>query len=215
LLQWQQHSPAKSKVIVSHHSTTHVRTQSSHFRVTFIRLAHNGIWQEPTRYIRNKTSPFDDTWFQQPGLGPAHWYNFPTEYVNLPESVRCGRDNMAHAAATDVLRVKAGDEVELAFQRWEPDEWTDDMWYGCPDGRGSCHKYGQEINHPGPVLVHLGPVPEDVDVRAYDGTGEWTKIYSLGFKYRKNETLKVDWLPHNGGKAPAPRVRVSSLFSRL
>jgi hypothetical protein len=120
---------------------------------------------------------------------------------------------MAHAANTDVLRVAAGDELEFAHQRYDPEEWTDNMWYGCPEGRGSCHTYGMDINHYGPVLAHLGPVPKGVDVREYDGTGEWTKIYSLGFKYWKNETNKVDWLPYNNGKAPVPRVCI--FFSSL
>ncbi|KAF2691079.1 lytic polysaccharide monooxygenase [Lentithecium fluviatile CBS 122367] len=172
---------------------------------TFVRIAHNGIWQHPTRYIRNKTAPFNETWFNQPGLGPYHGYNFPTEYVNLPESVRCGRDNMAHAADTEVLRVAAGDEIEFAHQRYEPEEWTDDMFYGCPEGRGTCHKYGMDINHPGPVMAFLSPVPKGVDVREYGGAGEWTKIYTLGFRYRKNETLKVDWLAYNWEKTPVPR----------
>lgn len=177
-------------------------------QVSFARLAHNGVWHDPLRYIRNKTSPYNDTWFGQPGLPPEHWWTYPTEFVNKPESVRCGRNHMAHAANTEVLNVKAGDEIEYAHIRYEPYEWTDDMWYGCPDGRGSCGKYGQNINHPGPVVAHLSRVPDGMNVTEYDGSGDWTKIYSLGLEWREGIKFPVFWLAYNEEKAPVPRVRI-------
>jgi len=91
--------------------------------------------------------------------------------------------------------------------RYDPRDWTDDMWYGCSDGRGSCGKYGMDINHPGPVLAHLGKVPDGVDVTEYDGSGEWTKVYSLGFEYRNGTKWPVFWLAYNEEKTPVPRVR--------
>jgi hypothetical protein len=46
---------------------------------------------------------------------------------------------MAHASATETLKVKAGDKIEMAHQRIEPSLWEDNQWYGCPDNRGTCH----------------------------------------------------------------------------
>jgi hypothetical protein len=65
-------------------------------------------------------------------------YNFPTYSSDYPESVRCGRDHMAHAASTETLTIQAGDTLEFAWQRNEPEFWTDDEWYNCTNGRGSC-----------------------------------------------------------------------------
>jgi hypothetical protein len=117
---------------------------------------------------------------------------------------------MAHADATDILQVKAGDEIEFAHTRYEPEEWTEDMWYGCADGRGSCGPYGMDINHPGPVLAHLGKVPDGMDVKKYDGSGEWTKVYTLGFEIRNDTNFPVFWLAYNDEKTPVPRVRPPS-----
>lgn len=112
---------------------------------------------------------------------------------------------MAHAPATDVLHVNAGDEIEFAHSRHNPEDWTDDLWYNCPEGRGTC-RLGVDMPHPGPVLAHLGKVPDGVDVREYDGSGEWTKIYTLGFEYRKDQRDPIHWLAYNNNTVPVPRV---------
>lgn len=70
-------------------------------------------------------------------------YNWPTYYLDFPDSIRCGRGNMDHANATEILTVRAGDEIEIAHQRSDPSTWTDDMFYECDDDRGTCqHRPG-------------------------------------------------------------------------
>jgi hypothetical protein len=54
---------------------------------------------------------------------------------------------MNHANETEVLTVNAGDTIEIAQQRYEPSEWTDDMFYNCTDNRGTC------VHEPGAVQV--------------------------------------------------------------
>ncbi|CAG9988149.1 unnamed protein product [Clonostachys byssicola] len=174
----------------------------AHF--TFVRLAHNGEWQAPTQFIRNKTEPFEER--STPNTNNnERLYNFPTFVSDYPESVRCGRDNMAHAANTEVLRVKAGDTIEIAHTRISPSDWADNQWYDCPNGRGSCDPndpdWTMDFNHPGPLLAHLSKAPDGTDVREYDGSGEWVKIYSLGFDM--NEDGSIHWLAYNYEKLPA------------
>lgn len=55
--------------------------------------------------------------------------------------MRCGRDNLAWAEQTEVLKVKAGDTIEFAALYYSPSDWdnTDRVqWDGCPEGRGVC-----------------------------------------------------------------------------
>ncbi|KAF2791623.1 lytic polysaccharide monooxygenase [Melanomma pulvis-pyrius CBS 109.77] len=176
----------------------------AHF--TFVRIAVNDEWQAPTRYIRNKTEPYTEpsTPGQSDPFQNIRWYNFPTYASDNPNSVRCGRDNMAHAASTETLKVKAGDKIEMAHQRVEPSEWQDNQWYGCPDKRGTCHpEWLQDINHPGPLLVHLSAPPAGSDVRSYDGAGEWVKIHTLGLELNNSDpAAPVNWLPYNYEKQP-------------
>jgi hypothetical protein len=89
----------------------------------------------------NKTSPFDERTYYQSNFLYREW-NWPTYYIDYPESVRCGRGNMDHAKETEVLTVKAGDTLEIAQNRWEPREWTEGMFENCPDDRGTCHPEG-------------------------------------------------------------------------
>ncbi|KAI0166931.1 glycosyl hydrolase family 61-domain-containing protein [Hypoxylon sp. FL1284] len=172
---------------------------------SFVRIAHNGEWQEPLRFIRNKTSPFEEPQTPDTNVN-TRGYHFPTYSTDLPESARCGRDNVAHAANTEVLTVKAGDTVEFAHQRKEPYMWADDQWYDCPEGRGSCDPDApdmvMDINHPGPFLAHLSKVPEGQDVREYDGSGEWTKIWTLGLEMEEGAEEPVHWLAWNNQKLP-------------
>ncbi|KAH9908563.1 glycoside hydrolase [Xylariomycetidae sp. FL2044] len=170
---------------------------------TFARISVNGEWQEPGRYFRNKTDPFAEPATQD----EAHYtfYNNPTFPQHLPTSVRCGRDSLAHAAATEVLTVRAGDALEFAHTKFAPAEWRDEQWYGCPEGRGSCAPGStlssspfMEFPHPGPVLAHLSRVPDGlgVGVREYEGDGAWLKIYTLGYEFDGGPDRTV-WLAHN------------------
>lgn len=172
---------------------------------SFVRLAVNGEWQEPLRYIRNKTAPFEEPFTPNANYGTRYWLE-PVYASDLKESVRCGRDNMAHAANTEVLTVRAGDTMEVAHSRYEPHAWTDDQFNECPEGRGTCDIRREDrfmtINHPGPVLVHLSKVPEGRNIHEYDGSGEWVKIMTLGLDMQPNNTEPVHWLAFNYEQKP-------------
>ncbi|KAF1994663.1 hypothetical protein P154DRAFT_613009 [Amniculicola lignicola CBS 123094] len=172
---------------------------------TFVRIKKDGKWNEPLQYIRNKTSPYDELEYYNSNF-LYRFYNWPTYYIDRPESVRCGRGNMDHANATEVLTVNAGETIGIAYQRWEPYEWTDDMFYNCPDDRGTCHPkgYRQEVNHPGPLIVHLSKVPNGQDIHSYDGSGEWVKIHSLGLHDVASKDQPLNWILYNQNPAVLP-----------
>lgn len=178
----------------------------------------------------NKTYPFTEPTTPNTNVNVRNFLD-PTYPTDIPESVRCGRGTMIHGVETEVLDVFAGDTIEVAHQRNEPSEWTDAMWYNCPDGRGSCDpRYApvsnapgsqckpshilltsqgyMDINHPGPFLAHLSKVPDGQDVTTYDGSGEWTKIYTLGLELR-NAMLGIHWLSYNDQQLPG-RVSYSA-----
>lgn len=132
----------------------------TNWEVTFVRIAVNGEWQAPTpvhsvtifrfslrsrfsntNYSSNKTEPYTEP--STPGQSDPsqniRQYHFPTYLSDNPNSVRCGRDNMAHAGMTEKLKVKAGDLTEVAHQKIEPKLWADNQCYGCTDNRGTCN----------------------------------------------------------------------------
>jgi hypothetical protein len=176
-----------------------------HGHFTFVRVAHNGEWQAPFQFIRNKTAPFEE--LHTPDTSDnVRLYNYPTFSSDLSESIRCGRDNLAHAAETEVLKLKAGDELEFVTTAADPEYWltSTSRWDDCPEGRGYCGN-GIKIIHDGPVLAHLSKVPDGLDVHAYDGSGEWTKIYTKGLEILEDRPQKlVHWLPRND-ENPPPR----------
>ncbi|KAI1284704.1 glycoside hydrolase [Xylaria sp. FL0933] len=174
---------------------------------TWVRIALNGEWQEPLRYIRNKTAPYKDIAITVDFPSTLRLYNDPTWPIDRPESVRCGRDHMSHASSTDVLKVRGGDTVAFAHQLFEPFEWTTAQFLDCPEGRGTCDDKGLTMGlyHEGPVVAHLSKVPEGQDVHTYDGSGEWIKIYTIGVRARGPGDFSGTpflWLPHNDGKLP-------------
>ncbi|KNG84793.1 hypothetical protein ANOM_006703 [Aspergillus nomiae NRRL 13137] len=67
---------------------------------------------------------------------------------------RCNVGSQDFASKTDVYKVKAGDTIGFG---------TD---------------FGALIEHPGPMQVYLSKAPGDV--RDFDGSGDWFKIYELG-----------------------------------
>jgi len=85
----------------------------------------------------NKTSPFEELYTPYTNVNTREW-SFPTFLTDYTESIRCGRDHMAHAAATDILPVRPGDTIEVAHVRVGVEDWTDEIWYNCPENRGSC-----------------------------------------------------------------------------
>jgi hypothetical protein len=60
------------------------------------------------------------------------------------------------------------------------------------------------IIHPGPFLAHLSKVPDGESILTYDGSGEWTKIYTLGLDV--NDDGSLHWLASNYEETPG-RVR--------
>ncbi|KAI1429620.1 glycoside hydrolase [Xylaria sp. FL1777] len=174
---------------------------------TFIRIALNDEWQDPLRYIRNKTSPYDDIAITVDYPSTLRLYHYPTWPIDHPESVRCGRDHMSHASSTEILTVQAGDTIAFAHQLYDPFEWTIAQFIDCPQGRGTCDDKGYTMGlfHDGPVVAHLSKVPEGQDVHTYDGAGEWVKIYTIGVRTRGPDDFLGPpflWLPHNDGKLP-------------
>lgn len=193
---------------------------AAHF--SFIRIARNGVWFAPLQGVRNKTSHWTADPIPPGQNFPDRWYNHPTYARDSPDSVRCGRDTQRKGVETDVLTVHAGDEIEFAQVRGSPDEdrgWNEDMFKNCPDNRGICCTedrllggicYQVDINHDGPLYVHLSKVPDGQDVRTYDGSGDWVKVYTLGLEWRKvpwRRDERLWWIPANGGKAPSPRFK--------
>jgi hypothetical protein len=177
---------------------------------TFVRVAVNGDWQAPFQFIRNKTAPFEepDTPHNTNNTRGYHDPTFVT--TDYPNSARCGRDNMAHAADTEVLKLKAGDTVEFVVTAAEPSYWTNPAevsWNDCPEGRGFCsyQRYNgsyMTIIHDGPVVAHLSKVPSGVSVHEYDGSGDWVKIHTTGLEIRKQDAKPLFWLPHNNQFTP-------------
>ena len=68
----------------------------------------------------------------------------PTYYADTPNSVRCGRGNLDHAPDTDVLKVKAGDTIEFANANVGYEDFEDERYWNCPDGRGFCTYFGEQ-----------------------------------------------------------------------
>ncbi|KAH7122837.1 glycosyl hydrolase family 61-domain-containing protein [Dendryphion nanum] len=178
--------------------------------VEFIRLSHNGIWQPPLKYIRNRTSPWQET---ELSTGYRQW-TFPTFPSDSPTSVRCGRDSLSWASQTSTLKVKAGDKFEFVATTAPPIIWDDKtkiQWDGCPEGRGGCipedydptnNFYSFGVAHDGPASVFISRVPEGQNIESYDGSGEWLKISTSGVEFRDNFNW-VYWLPSHGARLVA------------
>ncbi|KAJ0375872.1 hypothetical protein COL26b_005847 [Colletotrichum chrysophilum] len=78
--------------------------------------------------------------------------------------LRCRTDSMQYASKTGVYKVKAGDEVGFGLN------------------------FGGRIQHPGPMQAYLSKAPGDV--REYDGSGDWFKIFELGPKTFSSEGIQ-------------------------
>ncbi|KAH8166266.1 hypothetical protein CIB48_g1931 [Xylaria polymorpha] len=171
----------------------------------FVRVAVNGEWQAPTRFIRNKTTPYEEEWTPNTNY---NWraYTDPTYATDKAESVRCGRDNMLHAADTEVLKVRGGDTIEVAHVR-STENWSQIIWDNCPYEKGSCIKFTgdpeikiMDLNHQGPFIAHLSKVLEGQDVHTYDGSGDWVKIHTLGMEMTEDVINPIHWLAWNGDR---------------
>lgn len=63
---------------------------------------------------------------------------------------------MAHAADTEVLTVQAGDTIEVAHTTFDPEFWTDEQWYDCQNGRGSCDPRHEDVSKLGTKVAEGG-----------------------------------------------------------
>ena len=85
-----------------------------------------------------------------------------------------------HANTTSLAQITAGED-ELGFtvivQR---------------NRRANCEPYS--IWHPGPLSIYLSRAPTG-DVREYDGSGQWFKIYELGLNMSIPANQTQQWLP--------------------
>jgi hypothetical protein len=70
------------------------------------------------------------------------------------DDFRCNTGSMDYASKTGVYKVKAGETIGFG---------TD---------------FNALIQHPGPLQVYMSKAPGDV--REYDGSGDWFKVYELG-----------------------------------
>jgi hypothetical protein len=82
--------------------------------------------------------------------------------------LRCNKGSMNHRTEPQTARVIAGQDV-VGFQT-----------YAGTDG----------LYHPGPVQIYMSKAPGDV--RDYDGSGDWFKVYQLG--HREGSTRDDMWL---------------------
>jgi hypothetical protein len=80
------------------------------------------------------------------------------------DDFRCNTGSFQYAGQTDVNKVKAGDQIGFA---------TD---------------FGALIEHPGPMQVYMSKAPGNV--RDYDGSGDWFKIWELGPTSFGNEGIQ-------------------------
>ncbi|KEY73428.1 hypothetical protein S7711_06847 [Stachybotrys chartarum IBT 7711] len=71
------------------------------------------------------------------------------------DDIRCNQGAFSAAGQTDVLTVSAGSDVTVKLG------------------------VGATMQHPGPSLAYMSRAPGD-DVKAYDGSGEWFKIFEEG-----------------------------------
>jgi hypothetical protein len=112
----------------------------------------NGVSSSSNEYIRASTR--------------ATAYN-PIKFSgNPPEDIRdnskfdegdgiCNQGAFTNAGKTKVLEIAAGEELTVKLG------------------------VGAKMEHPGPGLVYMSHAPDD-DVVAYDGTGDWFKIFEEG-----------------------------------
>ena len=112
----------------------------------------DGAGTQPWQYIREFT--------RATAFNPIKFSSNPAEDIRDnshidSEDIICNQGAFTNAGNTDVLEVAAGSEVRV--------------------------KLGVQakMEHPGPALVYMSRAPGD-DVKAYDGSGDWFKIFEEG-----------------------------------
>ncbi|KAK2743726.1 hypothetical protein FQN55_007129 [Onygenales sp. PD_40] len=112
----------------------------------------NGAMSQPNQYIREST--------RATKYNPIKFSSNPPQDIRDNshadgEDIRCNQGAFSNAGKTEVLEVNAGDEVRVHLA------------------------VGAAFQHPGPSLAYLSRAPND-DVKSYDGSGDWFKIYQEG-----------------------------------
>lgn len=112
----------------------------------------NGVKQPAFKYVRQSTRAVK--------YNPIKFSSNPAADIrdgstaDGPDIV-CNQGAFTSASKTEVLTVNAGDEVRLQLA------------------------VGAKFQHPGPGLVYMSKAPTG-SVKAYDGSGDWFKIYEEG-----------------------------------
>ncbi|KAJ5661174.1 Glycoside hydrolase family 61 [Penicillium longicatenatum] len=78
----------------------------------------------------------------------------PVKNSYTQDLMRCNTGSEQYANRTSTYKVKAGDTIGFGLD------------------------FGATIQHPGPMQVYLSKAPGDV--KDYDGSGDWFKVYELG-----------------------------------
>ncbi|KFH43691.1 endo-beta-1,4-glucanase D-like protein [Hapsidospora chrysogenum ATCC 11550] len=112
-------------------------------------VAVNGQASAPFQHIRDFT--------RQTKYNPIKFSSNPPEDIRDGsfvdgDDIRCNQGAFQNAGNTEVLTVNAGDELTFTLG------------------------VGATMQHPGPSFVYMSRAPGD-DVRGYDGSGEWFKIF--------------------------------------
>lgn len=104
---------------------------------------------------------------------PNPWRDPVNFKTNPPIDLACRENAFKSANKTSIATIRAGID-ELGFQAG-----------ANPGPRTKWQPY--TIYHPGPLGVYLSKAPTG-NVREYDGSGEWFRIYSLGL----NESIPMN-----------------------
>ncbi|KFY31971.1 hypothetical protein V493_00635 [Pseudogymnoascus sp. VKM F-4281 (FW-2241)] len=112
----------------------------------------NGATQPVYKYVRESTRPTKYNPIKFSSNPPADIRDGST--IDGPDS-RCNQGAFSNAGRTDVLTVTAGSEVRVRLAA------------------------NSKFQHPGPSLVYMSRAPGD-NVKAYDGSGDWFKVFQEG-----------------------------------
>ncbi|GKT84518.1 carbohydrate-binding module family 1 protein [Colletotrichum tofieldiae] len=129
----------------------------------------NGVASSSFKYIRDFTRPTK--------YNPIKFSSNPAvdirdnSFVDGPD-IRCNQGAFSKAGSTEVLTVNAGSAVTVKLG------------------------VGATMQHPGPALVYLSRAPND-NVKTYDGSGDWFKIYQEGVCNQGGDFTKDAWCTYN------------------
>ncbi|CAI6023382.1 unnamed protein product, partial [Clonostachys chloroleuca] len=117
------------------------------------------------KYVRKSTRPT--------AYNPIKFSSNPAADIRDGSTIdgpdaRCNQGAFTNADKTDVLTVAAGSEVRVQLG------------------------VGATMQHPGPGLVYMSRAPGD-DVKAYDGSGDWFKIFEEGVCNKGGQLTNNAW----------------------